>query len=297
MAARPEPVTDLAWSPDQAEDLARRVLAVWKDLLDELPGLPVTTRSTPAETAPAVALAVPEQPMPPEALVAHLREIAFEHTTHVGHPAFFGYVVGAGTVPGAAAELLAAGMNPNLGGYRLAPGPAEIELHLTRWLAGRFGLPEGAGGIVMTGGAMANFVGLKCARDQRMGLDVRENGVRGSGPVALYATEEAHVVIRRAADMLGLGAGSVRAIEMDESLRMRPAALRAAIAADRAAGVTPLALCATAGTTTLGGDRPAARAGRHRRGGGALAPRRRGLRRRRRALGRAAAAAGRDRAR
>jgi len=236
MAARPEPVTDLAWSPDQAEDLARRVLGVWKDLLDELPGLPVTTRSTPAETAPAVALPVPEQPMPPEALVAHLREIAFEHTTHVGHPAFFGYVVGAGTVPGAAAELLAAGMNPNLGGYRLAPGPAEIELHLTRWLAGRFGLPEGAGGIVMTGGAMANFVGLKCARDQRMGLDVRENGVRGSGPVALYATEEAHVVIRRAADMLGLGAGSVRAIEMDESLRMRPAALRAAIAASSASG-------------------------------------------------------------
>src|SRR5215218_132677 len=118
MAARPEPVTDLAWSPDQAEDLARRVLGVWKDLLDELPGLPVTTRRTPAETAPAVALPVPEQPMPPEALVAHLREIAFEHTTHVGHPAFFGYVVGAGTVPGAAAELLAAGMNPNLGGYR-----------------------------------------------------------------------------------------------------------------------------------------------------------------------------------
>jgi aromatic-L-amino-acid decarboxylase len=256
MAARPEPVTDLAWSPDQAEDLARRVLGVWKDLLDELPGLPVTTRSTPAETAPAVALPVPEQPMPPEALVAHLREVAFEHTTHVGHPAFFGYVVGAGTVPGAAAELLAAGMNPNLGGYRLAPGPAEIELHLTRWLAGRFGLPEGAGGIVMTGGAMANFVGLKCARDQRMGLDVRETGVRGSGPVALYATEEAHVVIRRAADMLGLGAGSVRAIEMDESLRMRPAALRAAIAADRSAGVTPLALCATAGTTTSGAIDP-----------------------------------------
>src|SRR5215211_9014391 len=127
MDARPDPVTDLAWSPDEAEDLARRVVAVWKELLEELPGLPVTTGRPPAETAPAVALPVPEQPMPMEALVAHLREIAFEHTTQVGHPAFFGYVVGAGTVPGAAAELLAAGMNANLGGYRLAPGPAEIE--------------------------------------------------------------------------------------------------------------------------------------------------------------------------
>ena len=79
-------------------------------------------------------------------------------------------------MPGAAAELLAAGLNPSLGGYRLGPGAAEIELHLTRWLAERFGLPEGAGGMIMTGGAMANFVGLKCARDERLGLDVREHG-------------------------------------------------------------------------------------------------------------------------
>ena len=250
MPVRPAPVPDLAWTPEQADDLATRVLAVWRDLLEQLPDLPVTKGSTPAEAAPAVALPVPEHPMPPADLVAHLRELAFEHTTQVGHPAFFAYVVGAGTVPGAAAELLTAGLNANLGGYRLAPGAAEIELHLTRWLAGRFGLPEGAGGMVMTGGAMANFVGLKCARDQRLGLEVREAGVREAGPVALYATEEALVVIRRAADMLGLGAGSVRAIEMDDELRMRPAALRAAIAADRASGVTPLALCATDGTST-----------------------------------------------
>ena len=297
MPVRPAPVPDLAWTPEQADDLATRVLAVWRDLLEQLPDLPVTKGSTPAEAAPAVALPVPEHPMPPAELVAHLRELAFEHTTQVGHPAFFAYVVGAGTVPGAAVELLTAGLNANLGGYRLAPGPAEIELHLTRWLAGRFGLPEGAGGMVMTGGAMANFVGLKCARDQRLGLEVREAGVREAGPVALYATEEAHVVIRRAADMLGLGAGSVRAIEMDDELRMRPAALRAAIAADRASGVTPARALRHRRDDHVRRDRPAARARRDRRRGGALAARRRGLRRRGRAVRRAAPAAGRDRAR
>ena len=108
----------------------------------------------------------------------------------------------------------------------------------------------------MTGGAMANFVGLKCARDERLGPGVREAGVRAHGPVALYASKEAHVVIRRAADMLGLGAGAVRAVAVDGRQRMRPDALAAAIEQDLASGVRPLAVCATAGTTTTGSIDP-----------------------------------------
>ena len=159
-------------------------------------------------------------------------------------------------MPAAATELLAAGLNPNLGGYRLGPGAAEIELHLTRWLAARFGLPDTAGGMVMTGGAMANFVALKCARDARLGAAVREDGVAAAGPVALYGSTEAHVVIRRAADMLGLGAAAVRAIPVDGEQRMRVDALEAAIARDLEAGIRPLALCATAGSTTTGSIDP-----------------------------------------
>jgi aromatic-L-amino-acid decarboxylase len=256
MAQPPAPVTDLAWSPQQAEDLGTRVLDLWTELLERLPSLRVTRERTPAEVAPAVALPVPEEPMAVEDLVGHLRELTFEQSLHMGHPGFFAYICGAGTVPGAATELLAAGLNPCLGGYRLGPGANEIELHLTRWLAARFGLPEGAGGMIMTGGAMANFVGLKCARDQRLGLDVREDGVRGHPPVGIYASDEAHVVIRRAADMLGLGASAVRVIATDAEQRMRPDALAAAIEADLAAGVTPLAVSATAGTTTTGSIDP-----------------------------------------
>ena len=164
MPEPPAPVTDLAWSAEQAHDLGTRVLDLWTELLEQLPSLPVTRDFKPAEVAAAVALPVPEEPMPVGDLVAHLRELTFGQSLHMGHPGFFAYICGAGTVPGAATELLAAGLNPCLGGYRLGPGAAEIELHLMRWLAARFGLPEGAGGMVMTGGAMANFVGLKCAR-------------------------------------------------------------------------------------------------------------------------------------
>src|SRR5215208_4124278 len=256
MADRPAPVTDLAWSPQQAEDLGTRVLDLWTELLERLPSLRVTRERTPAEVAPAVALPVPEEPMAVADLVAHLRELTFEQSLHMGHPAFFACICGAGTVPGTATELLAAGLNPCLGGYRLGPGAAEIELHLTRWLAARFGLPEGAGGMIMTGGAMANFVGLKCARDQRLGMEVRERGVAGAGPVAVYASAEAHVVIRRGADMLGLGADVVRAVEVDGEQRMRIDALRDALARDVADGVLPLAISATAGTTTTGSIDP-----------------------------------------
>jgi aromatic-L-amino-acid decarboxylase len=256
MPQPPTPVTDLAWSPRQAEEFATRVVDIWTELLERLPSLPVTRDFMPAEVAPAVALPVPEEPMAVDDLVAHLRELTFEQSLHTGHPAFFAYISGAGTVPGAAAELLGAGLNPNVGGYRLGPGAAEIELHLTRWLASRFGLPEGAGGMIMTGGAMANFVALKCARDAHLGLAVREDGVRGAGPAGIYASEEAHVVIRRAADMLGLGAGAVRAIAVDGEQRMLPDELAAAIERDVAAGVRPLAVCGTAGTTTTGSIDP-----------------------------------------
>jgi aromatic-L-amino-acid/L-tryptophan decarboxylase len=256
MPERPAPVTDLAWSAEQARDFGGQVLGLWTELLERMPDLPVNRELVPSEVAPAVALPVPEQPMPVADLVAHLRELTFGQSLLPGHPAFFAYISGAGTVPGAAAELLAAGINPNVGGYRLAPGASEIELHLTRWLAERFGLPEGAGGMIMTGGAMANFVALKCARDVGLGIEVRERGVREHGPVAIYASEEAHVVIRRAADMLGLGADAVRAIAIDGQQRMRPAALDQAIRRDRGAGVRPLAVCATAGTTTTGSIDP-----------------------------------------
>ena len=254
--ARPDPVPDLDWDPARAHAFGTRVLDLWTEWLERMPELPVTRTFDPAEVRHALDLPVPEAPMAEDDLLDRLRELTFGQSVPVGHPAFSAYIVGAGTVPGAVTELLAAGLNPNLGGYRLGPGAAEIELYLTRWLAARFGLPDGAGGMILTGGAMANFTALKCARDERLGAATRQRGVAAAGPVALYASSEAHVVIARAADMLGLGAGAVRSVAVDADQRMDPAALEAALADDAEHGVRPLALCATAGTTTTGSIDP-----------------------------------------
>src|SRR5690606_15299156 len=102
--------------------------------------------------------------------------LVFEHSIYPGHPGFMAYISGAGTVPGAAADLVAAALNQNVGGWRLSPGATEIEQGLLRWFAGRLGLPETAGGLITSGGAMSAFVGLKAARDARAGTDVRRHG-------------------------------------------------------------------------------------------------------------------------
>jgi glutamate/tyrosine decarboxylase-like PLP-dependent enzyme len=103
---------------------------------------------------------------------------------------------------------------------------------------------------------MANFVALKVARDRRAGLAVRQHGIAGAGPVAIYASAEVHVVTDRAADMLGLGMDAVRKVPVDDGLRMRVDELASAVARDRAGGVTPLAVVATAGTVGTGAIDP-----------------------------------------
>lgn len=256
MARRPDPVPDLDWSPERARALGDAAVGIWVELLERLRDLPVNQPFTSDEVRAAVALPVPDEPLDLDRLVAHLRTVVFDESMYIGHPGFLGYIVGAGTVPGAVADLLAAGLNPNVGGWRLAPAASEIELQMVRWLASQFGLPETAGGHIVTGGAMANLVALKAARDARVGEGARERGVRHFSPLALYASSEAHAVIGRGADMLGLGSESVRIVAVDDSYRMRPDALAAAIEADVEAGLVPMAVVGTAGTTATGAIDP-----------------------------------------
>jgi glutamate/tyrosine decarboxylase-like PLP-dependent enzyme len=145
----------------------------------------------------------------------------------------------------------------NAGGWRLGPAATEVELNLIRWFAGRFGLRvENAGGMLTSGGAMANFVALKVARDARATWDIRNQGAAAGPRMVLYASEEVHVTTDRAADMLGLGADAARKLPVDGDDRMRVDALREAIVRDRAEGLLPFAVVATAGTVATGAIDP-----------------------------------------
>jgi aromatic-L-amino-acid decarboxylase len=253
--SRPQPVRDLDWDAAQARELTGAFVDLWGELLDRMRELPVARPFAAAEIAREMAFPVPEQPLAVAELAELLRPMVLEHSTLCGHPGFMAYVSGSGTVPGAAADLLASALNPNVGGWTLSPAASELELHLTRWLAERFGLPEGAGGLMTSGGATSNMTALKAARDAHAGADVRQNGLGGL-PLVLYASAEAHATIAVAADLLGLGERAARAIPTDEAYRMRLDALEAAIADDLAAGLKPFAVAATAGTTATGAIDP-----------------------------------------
>ena len=252
MVERPAPVPDLDWDPDRARELGGELVELWTELLARLPELPVGREFRADEVRERVVPEVPDEGMTNAELVAYLRELVFDNSIYPGHPGFSAYISGAGTVPGAGADLIASALNQNLGGFRLSPGANQIETGLIDWLAARFGLPEAAGGQVVAGGAMANFVGLKIARDAALGPEVRRGGVAAGPPLAFYTSSAAHVGHERGADMLGMGTDAVRPIPVDGEERMRVDALAEALEGDRAAGVVPAAVIATAGTTAAG---------------------------------------------
>jgi len=256
--SRPNPMQSLNWDADRARAFGDRIVDLWSEYLTRLPELPVAQHDDGGVVRSGVVVPIPDEPLTDDAIVEHLRSLAFEYATYPGHPRFMAYITGAGTVPGAAADLLAAGLNMNLGAWRLSPGPTEIERALIRFFAEAFGLPGTAGGVLVSGGAMANFTALKAARDHQLGLDVRRDGVAAHGPVGVYASSEVHVTTDRALDMLGLGTGVLRKLEVDAEWRMRVDDLREAIRRDRDRGVRPAVVVATAGTVATGAIDPLA---------------------------------------
>jgi aromatic-L-amino-acid decarboxylase len=164
------------------------------------------------------------------------------------HPGFMGWVQGGGTPVGMLAEMLAAGLNANVGGRDQVP--LEVERQVTEWMRGVFGFPAGASGVFVTGTSVANFLAVVVARDACLG-NARRQGVRGPTLTA-YASEAAHGCLARALDLAGLGSEALRLVAMDERHRVRVDALEAAIAADRAAGCMPFLVIGTAGTVDTG---------------------------------------------
>ena len=254
--SRPGPLPAFDWDADRARAFGNEIVSIWSDLLRRLPELPVAHHANAGDVRRGIVLPIPDEPLSDAEIIEHLRSLAFDWSMYPGHPRFMAYITGAGTVPGAAADMLAAGLNMNLGAWRLSPGPTEIERALIRWFAEVFGLPAGSGGLLVSGGAMATFTALKAARDHQLGVGVREEGVAAAVPVAVYASSEVHVTTDRALDMLGLGTNVLRKVDVDDAWRMRVDALRDAVRRDREAGTRPAVVVATAGTVATGAIDP-----------------------------------------
>jgi glutamate/tyrosine decarboxylase-like PLP-dependent enzyme len=165
------------------------------------------------------------------------------------HPGFMGWVQGGGTVTGMLAEMLAAGLNANVGGRDQAP--LEVERQVLQWVRQLFDFPDSASGIFLTGTSMANLLAVLVARTAKLGREVRPAGLENR-PLKAYASAGAHGCIAQAMDLAGLGSDALRLIAVDRSFRMDMGALRAAIARDRKAGFEPFLVVGSAGTVDVG---------------------------------------------
>jgi aromatic-L-amino-acid/L-tryptophan decarboxylase len=242
--------------PDEFRRLGHELVDEIADFLESLPQRPVTTGESPADIrAVLVDSALPEQGAPPEQLLREARSLLFEHSLLNGHPRFWGYVIGAPAPIGALADLLAAAVNPNVGGFQLSPMATEIEAQTIRWIADLVGYPTDCGGLLVSGGNMANFIGFVAARTACAGHPIQEQGT-GRAPLRVYVSAETHTWIQKAADLFGLGTESVRWIPTDSAQRMDLGALQERIAGDRAAGDVPLLVVGAAGTVSTGAVDP-----------------------------------------
>ncbi|QOZ70493.1 pyridoxal phosphate-dependent decarboxylase family protein [Bradyrhizobium arachidis] len=208
------------------------------------------------------------QPIPDEVRTAlksdvprgasELAEVYREFAEHVApyatgnvHPGFMGWVHGGGTAVGMLAEMLAAGLNANLGGRDHMP--IEVERQIVGWMRNLFAFPDSASGIFVTGTSMANLMAVLVARTAALGTLARQHGIGNDGALlAAYTSRAAHGCVSRAMDIAGLGTDALRKIDVDADHRIDVAALRAQIAADREIGFKPFLVVASAGTVDIG---------------------------------------------
>ncbi len=245
--------------PGMLTEIGHMVLGRIEELIATMPDRPVAPDTTPA----AIRSLLPGGSLPPEGenprdFVPEAVDLLLRHSTFNGHPRFFGYVTSSAAPVGALADLLASAVNPNVGAWSLAPIATEIEAQTIRWLAELVGFPPDCGGLLVSGGNMANITCALAARTAAATWDIRRYGLQHPrvSRMVVYATDETHTWLDKAVDAMGLGAEAIRKVETDAEGRMRPGALRAAIELDRLMNVTPMMVVVSAGTVSTGAVDP-----------------------------------------
>jgi aromatic-L-amino-acid/L-tryptophan decarboxylase len=235
---------------DAFRDLAHHML---DDMLDYQQQVRerLVWQPVPAEVKAFLKRPLPQQPQSHQQVYQDFVENVLPYPMGNIHPRFWGWVMGNGTPFAAMAELLAATMNPNMGGGD--HGANYVEIQVVDWLKEMFRYPAEASGLLVSGASMANLVGLTVARNTLAGYDIRQKGLRaGQRQMVLYASQEVHSCVHKAAELLGLGREALRLIPVKQNFEMDLAALERAIAADRADGFQPFCVVGTAGTVNTG---------------------------------------------
>jgi aromatic-L-amino-acid decarboxylase len=236
-------------------------LADWiADYRENISRLPVAPNAPAGSIQAALSSAPPEEGELFERLFAEFKEVIFPGMVHWGHPEFMGYFGSTSTAPGIEGEMIAAALNVNAMTWRTCPAATELETVVVDWLRQWLCLPNEFSGVVYDTASIGIMHALAVAREETA-IDVRQRGLTGRDDIPqfrVYTSDQTHSSVEKAAIALGLGENNVRRIPSDPEFRINMAALRAAISADVAASLKPLAVVATVGTTSTASVDPVA---------------------------------------
>jgi aromatic-L-amino-acid decarboxylase len=236
--------------PREFKESGRALVDRITEYLEDVEGRALFPDVTPARLEKLFDEPIPADPAATGDVFRELEEKLLPYCAHVSHPGYFGLITPTPTPIGILGDLLASALNQNLGAWTIGPSAVAMERRTVRWLADLAGYGPGAGGNLTSGGMMANFIGLKLARDAVSGDRAQKEGVRERW--AVYTSEERHVSVDKAVDAVGVGREQLRVLPTDERFQVRLDALEAAIAEDRARGVRPMCIVGIGGATNTG---------------------------------------------
>jgi glutamate/tyrosine decarboxylase-like PLP-dependent enzyme len=235
-------------------EVGHRVVDLLAEYLEHIEEKPVFPNVEPRVLSELFAEALPQDPSPAETVLQELEEKLLPYCTHVGHPGYMGLITPSPSPIGVIANFICSALNQNLGAYTIGPAAVAMERRTVRWLTDLVGYGAEAGGNLTSGGMMANFIGMKLARDWASHDQIQHEGVRERW--AVYTSDQRHVSVDKAVDAVGLGRAALRALPTDAEFRVRIDALEAAIAEDRQRGVRPMCIVGIFGTTNTGAIDP-----------------------------------------
>jgi glutamate/tyrosine decarboxylase-like PLP-dependent enzyme len=246
--------TPINLSGEAFRKLGHRLVDRIAEFYDSLPERPVTRAPSPQEVRSLLGdTELPEDGTDAARLLDRIAPLLFHESLHNGHPKFLGYITSSAAPLGALGDLLAAAVNSNVGAWDLSPVASEIERQTIRWIADFIGYPTDCGGIMVSGGNMANLIGFYAARKAKTSWEIRETGLYAEDkPLTVYASDATHTWIQKAADLSGIGTNNIRWIASDGRQHMRIGELEKQIAADRNDGRLPFLAVGAAGTVSTG---------------------------------------------
>lgn len=245
--------SSIEMSKEEFRKIGYQLINNVSDFFDSIDKRPVTPNENSSELRELLGnSSLPENGLEVSSLVSKTTDLLLDHSLFNGHPKFLGYITSSPAPLGALADLLAAAVNANVGAQILSPMATAIEKQTIQWLCEFIGVSPKYGGILVSGGNMANFTAFLAARTAKAPKSIKEEGMNSTDKLTIYCSKTTHTWIDKAAILFGFGSNSVRWIPTDTRNRMDTVALELTIKEDLANGCKPIMVVGTAGDVSTG---------------------------------------------